>query len=128
MKKLLLIALTFSFFALNANAQTTRNVNPSQKVRSHSSHKKSKMMKDLNLSPSQKSQMKELHQGMKQQKDVIKNDASLTPEQKKAKMKELHETQKGKMNSILTPDQQAKMKADKKEWKENKKSEKTAQN
>ena len=120
MKKLLSIALAFSFFALGANAQVTRNVNPSQKVRSDSSHKKNNMMQDLNLSPDQKSQMKELHQSMMQQRDAIKNDASLTPEQKKAKMKDLHQTQMDKMNSILTPDQQAKMKADKKEWKENK--------
>ncbi|HEY8657617.1 MAG TPA: hypothetical protein VIL78_01170 [Hanamia sp.] len=50
--------------------------------------------------------------------DAIKNDASLTPEQKKAKMKELHQTQRQTMNSILTPEQQEKMKAQRKEWRE----------
>lgn len=120
MKKILAIVLSFSFFALNANAQVTRYVNPSQKVQRDSTHKKrdGKMMKDLNLSQSQQSQMKEFHQNMKQQRDALKNDASLTPEQKKAKMNELHNVQKEKMNSILTPEQKQKMQADKKERKE----------
>jgi hypothetical protein len=30
---------------------------------------------------------------MKQQRDAIKNDATLTPDQKKEKMKELHKSQ-----------------------------------
>lgn len=121
MKKLLIIALSFSFFALNANSQVTRDAKPSQKVQRDSTHKRNgKMMKDLNLSDAQKAQLKESHENMKQQRDAVKNDASLTPEQKKAKMKELHQTQQAKMNSILTPDQQAKMQADKKEWQKNK--------
>jgi Spy/CpxP family protein refolding chaperone len=38
------------------------------------------------------------------------NDQSLTSDQKKEKMKELRKSQSEKMNTILTPDQQAKMK------------------
>jgi Spy/CpxP family protein refolding chaperone len=120
MKKLSAIVIAFSFFALNANAQVKRNVTPSQKIQRDSTRKKmnGKMMKDLNLSPSQQAQMKEFHQNMKQKMDAIKNDASLTPEQKKAKMKELHQTQRQTMNSILTPEQKEKMKAQRKEWRE----------
>ena len=73
-------------------------------------------MKDLNLTKAQQAQMKELHQNLKQQRDAIKNDASLTQDQKKAKMQELDKSQKEKMNSILTADQKAKMQADKKNW------------
>ena len=40
MKKLLFIALSFSFFALNADAQVARNVNSAQKVQSDSTHKR----------------------------------------------------------------------------------------
>lgn len=116
MKKLLFIALSFSFFALNADAQVTRNVTSAQKVQSDSVHKRGQMMKDLNLSKAQQSQMKELHQNMEQQRNAIKNDASLTQDQKKAKMQELDKSQKEKMNSILTADQKAKMQADKKNW------------
>lgn len=67
-------------------------------------------MTQLNLNADQKTQMKALHQDMKQQRDSIMNDQTLTADQKKQKMKELRKAQSEKMNSILTPDQQAKMK------------------
>ena len=67
-------------------------------------------MTQLNLNADQKTQMKALHQDMKQQRDAIMNDQTLTADQKKQKMKELRKAQSEKMNSILTPDQQAKMK------------------
>jgi len=67
-------------------------------------------MTQLNLNADQKTQMKALHQDMKQQRDAIMNDQTLTADQKKQKMKELRKAQSEKMNTILTPDQQAKMK------------------
>ncbi len=67
-------------------------------------------MAQLNLNADQKTQMKALHQDMKQQRDAVMNDQTLTADQKKQKMKELRKAQSEKMNSILTPDQQAKMK------------------
>lgn len=113
MKKLLVIAIATCFFAVNSNAQVKRNVDPSQKTQSDSTHKNrnGKMMKDLNLTPDQKSKMKEIHQSTQQQKDAIKNDAGLTQEQKVQKFKELRSSQQEKMNSILTQDQKVKMKA-----------------
>ena len=112
MKKLLVMLIATCLFAVNSNAQVNRNADPAQKVQKDAMHRKSsKMMKDLNLTPDQKAQMKEMHQGNKQQRDAIKNDASLSQDQKAAKMKELHKSQKEKMNSILTPDQKSKMKA-----------------
>jgi Spy/CpxP family protein refolding chaperone len=123
MKKLLLFAIAGFFFATASNAQVTRDAATSQNVQSDTSHhfRKNKMMDDLNLSPDQKTQLKALHQNMKQQRDAIKNDATLTPDQKKEKMKELHKSQQDKMNSILTPDQQAKRKAFMEQRKENQK-------
>ena len=67
-------------------------------------------MEQLNLTADQKSQMKTLHQDMKQQREGIMNDQSLTADQKKDKMKDLRKSQSEKMNTILTPDQQSKMK------------------
>lgn len=113
MKKLLTIALAFSLFTISANAQVQRNVSPSQKMQNDSTHRRGgKMMKDLNLTDAQKTQMKESRENMKQQRDAINNDASLTQDQKKAKMQDLGKAQRDKMNSILTPDQKAKMQAD----------------
>lgn len=112
MKKLFLVAIAGLFFAANSNAQVKRNVPQSQQMRSDSSHhfKKGKMANELNLTADQKSQMKTLHQDMKQQREAINNDQSLTADQKKQKMKDLRTSQTTKMNTILTPDQQAKMK------------------
>jgi Spy/CpxP family protein refolding chaperone len=112
MKKLFLVAIAGLFFAANSSAQVKRNVPQSQHMRSDSSHhfQKGKMKDQLNLTADQKSQMKALHQDMKQQREGIMNDQSLTSDQKKEKMKELRKSQSEKMNTILTPDQQAKMK------------------
>lgn len=78
-------------------------------------------MTQLNLNADQKSQMKALHQDMKQQRDGIMNDQTLTADQKKQKMKDLRKTQSEKMNTILTPDQQAKMKELRKQKMKNRK-------
>ncbi len=123
MKKLLAIALSFSLFALTANAQVSRKSNEHNKVQRDSHHKNGNMMKDLNLSEAQKTQLKESRESAKQQMEAIKNDASLSQDQKKVKMQELRKSQQEKMSSILTPDQKEKMKAEKKEWKENSKEE-----
>jgi|SRR6185312_2082275 len=122
MKKLFLLAIAGFFFATASNAQTTRDAAPSQKVQSDTSHHfRKNMMEDLNLTADQKTPLKSLHENMKQQRDAIKNDATLTADQKKEKMKELHKSQQEKMNSILTPDQQAKRKAFMEQRKENQK-------
>jgi Spy/CpxP family protein refolding chaperone len=73
--------------------------------------KRGQMMQQLDLTTDQKNQMKALHETTLQQRNAIQNDANLTADQKKEKMKELHKTRMEKVNAILTPDQQAKMKA-----------------
>jgi Spy/CpxP family protein refolding chaperone len=112
MKKLILVAIAGLFFAANSNAQVKRDAPPSQKMQSDSSHhfRKGKMANQLNLTADQQSQMKTLHQDMQQQREGIMNDQSLTADQKKQKMRELRKSQSEKMNTILTPDQQTKMK------------------
>ncbi len=113
MKKLFIGLLAVSFLSFNGNAQVKRDATQSQKMRSDTSRhfRKGQMMNDLNLTADQKSKMKEIQQNNKEQRDAIKNDASLTSEQKMAKMKDLRKSQSEKVNNILTPDQQAKRKA-----------------
>lgn len=120
MKKLILLAIVGLFFAANSNAQIQREMPKHQHVKSDSAHhlQRGKMMQDLNLTADQKTQMKALHEEMQQQRNAIQNDASLTTDQKKEKMKELHQNQMQKMNGILTPEQQAKMKSFRQEGKE----------
>ena len=122
MKKLLLLSLFACSLALGSQAQVSRSVKSSQRVQSDSSRKMHMQeMKDLNLTKDQKDQLKAMRQDAKSQREAIKNDASLTPDQKKAKMKDMEQSLKTKRNSILTPDQISKMKKMKKENHEEKK-------
>lgn len=113
MKKITMIAIAAFLFAANTNAQVKRNVDASQKVQKDTTrkHRDGNMMKDLNLTPEQKSKMKELHLANRQEMDAIKNDQSLSEEQKKAKMQELRKIQKEKSKALLTAEQKAEIKA-----------------
>ena len=120
MKKLFISLFAIGVFVSTGNAQVQRDANRSHRVQPDSSrHFKKGMMSDLNLTEDQKSQMKEIQQSSRQQRESIKNDASLTPDQKKAKMKELQKSQSAKVNTILTPEQQAKRKANMEKMKAN---------
>jgi Spy/CpxP family protein refolding chaperone len=68
-------------------------------------------MARLNLTPDQKSQLDPIFQSTRQQVQAVRNDTSLTAEQKKEKIREIHEGTKSQVNSILTPEQQ-------KQWQE----------
>jgi Spy/CpxP family protein refolding chaperone len=74
-----------------------------------------KFAEKLNLSPEQKADLKSIRENEKQQAQAIKNDSSLTPDQKKAKVKELWKSSHEQMMAKLTPDQQAKFKEMRKE-------------
>ena len=69
-----------------------------------------KEIASLDLSQSQKDQLKVYIRDAQQKRDAIKSDASLTPAQKKAKLKTLKKDAYGKMEKILTPEQRAKAK------------------
>ena len=64
----------------------------------------------LNLTDDQKAKLKPILQDQAEQLRSLHNDASLTPEQKVAKKKAIHETTQDQINAVLTPDQQAKFK------------------
>ncbi len=121
MKKLFLVAVAGLLFAANSNAQVQREMRQHAHMQSDSSvhFQRGKRMQDLNLTADQQTQMKSLHQDMMQQRKAIQSDASLSTDQKKEKMKELRQNQMQKMNAILTPDQQRKMKAFRGQGKQN---------
>ncbi|HEY2547884.1 MAG TPA: Spy/CpxP family protein refolding chaperone [Candidatus Acidoferrum sp.] len=68
-------------------------------------------MKGLNLTDDQKAQMKKIHESTKAQLDAVKNDGSLTADQKAAKIHELRQGAREQMVKLLTPDQRQQMKA-----------------
>lgn len=64
----------------------------------------------LNLTDDQKEKLKPILQDEVDQMKTVRDDTSLTQDQKKAKVKQIHEANKPKVNDVLTPEQQAKWK------------------
>jgi len=69
-----------------------------------------KLNNTLGLTNAQKTQIRPILKTARQQAQAIKADASLTPEAKKAKLKEIHQSTRQQMQAILTPEQAAKLK------------------
>jgi protein CpxP len=68
-------------------------------------------VESLNLTDDQKPKLKDIFADAKTQRQTVMNDASLSDDQKKAKMKEIHEATKTKVNNVLTPEQQIALKS-----------------
>lgn len=62
----------------------------------------------LNLTDEQKAKLKPILQDQQKQVKAVREDASLSPEQKQAKMKSIHESLHSQINAVLTPEQQTK--------------------
>jgi Spy/CpxP family protein refolding chaperone len=68
-------------------------------------------VESLNLTDDQKPKLKDIFADAKTQRQTVMNDASLSDDQKKAKMKEIHEVTRTKVNNVLTPEQQIALKS-----------------
>jgi Spy/CpxP family protein refolding chaperone len=69
------------------------------------------VMQGLNLTDDQKAQFKKIHETTKSQVDAVKNDSSLSFDQKTAKVRELRHGARMQMVKLLTPDQRQQMRA-----------------
>ena len=65
----------------------------------------------MNLTDDQKAKVKDIFTDAKTKKQAVSSDTSLSEEQKKAKMKELHSATMAKLNEVLTPEQQTELKS-----------------
>ena len=72
----------------------------------------------LDLTDDQQAKLKPILEDESTQMKTLHEDTSLAPDDKKAKMKELHESSTEKINAVLTPDQQSKWKQMKQEMME----------
>jgi Spy/CpxP family protein refolding chaperone len=75
------------------------------------------MQKDLSLTADQSAKLKAQNEQFRTQAEAIKNNSSLSREQKKEQFKALSEQRKESMKSILTAEQLQKMKAKRNEFK-----------
>jgi periplasmic protein CpxP/Spy len=63
----------------------------------------------LNLTPDQRAKIEPIMKSTREQAQAVRNDTSLTPEQKQAKMREIHQGAMAQVKSLLTPEQQQQM-------------------
>jgi Spy/CpxP family protein refolding chaperone len=77
------------------------------------------LVHELDLTNEQQKQLKPILQDEFKQLKTVKDDASMSPEQKKAKAAKIHAGAKSQISSILTPEQKKKL-AEMKESHENK--------
>lgn len=112
MKKLMIASLaTIALSALTTVAATSFVLAGPAQAGAHRGEGMKKLADYLGLTDAQKAQMKPIIQSARQQGRAIKEDTSLTPEAKKAKLKDLHKSTMDQLKSILTPEQIAKLKA-----------------
>lgn len=64
----------------------------------------------LNLTDDQKAQVKKIHESAKSQMEAVRNDSSLSAEQKDAKSREIRRSARKEMSGVLTPEQREVMK------------------
>lgn len=64
----------------------------------------------LNLTDDQKTKLKPIFEDQGKQLQAVKDDSSLSAEQKEAKTKAIHQSFRDQINAVLTPEQQAKFK------------------
>ena len=69
---------------------------------------KGKLAEKLGLSADQKTKMQSIFQSNRQQMSAIRDNQSLSQQDKQAKMQQLHQSMKSQIDGVLTPDQQQK--------------------
>jgi periplasmic protein CpxP/Spy len=74
--------------------------------------------KDLNLTQAQKDQLSKMRTDVRSQMGSIRNDQSLTQDQKKEKIHSLMKDQQDKFKSVLTKEQVEKLESARKERKD----------
>ena len=113
MKRIFSSALVILLTIGAAQAQTTS-------TDKHKGHKKehNKSFNDLNLSADQKARLQSIREDFKKQSADLKNNTSLSAEQKQARRKELHKQFRSQSEAVLTPAQKSEMAKKRAEWKE----------
>ena len=109
------IAITASFMLLSMFPALSKaqNTAPDAQDQSQSMQsqrgEKGDFLAGLNLTDDQKSQIKQIREGARSQADAVKNDASLSADQKEAKLHAIHRDKHEQMSKVLTPEQRKMM-------------------
>lgn len=94
-------------YAQNATADSTRHHQKTTKTKPG----KTDVSSQLGLSNEQSQKLNQYNKEAKQKKNAVKNDSTLTSTQKSQQLKALKREKEKNVSSVLTKDQQTKMKA-----------------
>jgi hypothetical protein len=131
MKKIL-IALLISFVTVTSFAQIQRsaplsgNNNNQSDSSAMNTPSLKQQMQALNLTKEQKIQIREIHQNAKTTRETIMANDSLSQDQKKLQLKQLHKQTVKNIDDILNDEQREKMKAIRENIKQNKNNQQNA--
>jgi hypothetical protein len=119
MKKIIIIlsmlcVVNISFAQIRRDVPENTTTDSTQKI------SRKEMMDELGLSKDQRVQWKQIQQNNKAQKESIMNNDSLTTEQKKIMLKDLHKQTNNDIDAILSDEQREKMKEIKQEMRDQK--------
>ena len=95
--------------AAGTMSQATTQAAGDADVRARVQAKLQSLSSELNLTDEQKAQIKPIVQDEVQQIKAAHDDASLSPDQKKAKVAEIRQSHRSQLSSVLTPEQQKKL-------------------
>jgi periplasmic protein CpxP/Spy len=101
-------SVVFAGTATSADPNSSAQKNKKSDAQQHHRQFMQKLSEKLNLTDAQKISIKTIFAGDANEIKAIRQDNSLSEEQKKAKIKEIREAADKKINAILTPEQQAK--------------------
>ena len=116
MKKIFLMSAVFATVTLAASAQTQESAPataPAQQQPrgNRGGNNLEQMTKELNLTADQQATLKKNSEEMRAKMDALRNEASLSDADKRAKRQELMEEQKTKTEAVLTAEQKTKWEA-----------------
>ncbi len=110
------VAVTASFMLLSmfpalSRAQNTAPDTAQEQSQAMPAQREGKgdFLADLNLTDDQKAQIKQIREGARSQADAVKNDSSLSADQKEAKLKTIHRDTHEQVGKVLTPEQRKMM-------------------
>ena len=119
------LAITASFLLLStfpalSHAQNNApDATPGQAMHEkHGDH--NAMMANLNLTDDQKAQIKQIHEGMRSKLEAVNSDASLSADQKQAKIQDLRRATHEQVKKVLTPEQRKQFEENMREHRESK--------
>lgn len=75
------------------------------------------LSKELNLTDDQKAKLQPILEQKDKEMQAVRSDSSQSPDQKRAKMKQIHQSYESQIQAVLTPEQRQKLAQEKAEHK-----------